>query len=114
MNSYTRLSHPAQTKNHLPLLPEDDDVNNPYILSPQDIIPAPDDLVIENAFWRQKPYWLPAETTLRTAILIAWEKGCIDGFQALDMLELHELVDHDDMLGSYLALLRARAAGEMA
>jgi hypothetical protein len=32
----------------------------------------------------------------------------------MDMLKLHELVDHDDMLGSYLALLRARAAGEMA
>lgn len=72
---------------------------------------APDDKTVEMAciFSRKNPLGF-RETETLTAVLLAWESKAICGFTALELLELNECLPYDEVLGVYLAFLRARAA----
>ena len=72
---------------------------------------APDDKTVQMAclFSRKNPLGF-RETKTLTAVLLAWESKAICGFTAIEMLELNECLPYDEMLGVYLAFLRARAA----
>jgi hypothetical protein len=109
-NAYTRTSTEPQQF-----------VDAPYILSVEEILPdefgdlAAEDQTVEMAcLYSRHNVFLPRETATQTAILIAWERGNISGFEAFDALEINECMDYDQMLACYLAFIRARALGEAA
>lgn len=96
-------------------------LDEPEILSVEDILPdefgelAAEDQTVEMAcLYSRHNVFLPRETATQTAILIAWERGNISGFEAFDALEINECMDYDQMLACYLAFIRARALGEAA
>jgi hypothetical protein len=113
-NAYTRPSTASQDL----IDPHFDDVE---ILSAADILPeefgklaAEDQTVGMACAYSRHNVFLPREIATQTAILLAWEQGKISGFEAFDHLEINEAMPYDQMLGCYLAYVRACALGEAA
>lgn len=109
-NAYTRPSTASQEL-----------IDDVEILSMSDILPddfgqlAAEDQTVEMAcLYSRHNVFLPREVATQTAILLAWEQGKISGFEAFDALEVNELMPYDQMLGCYLAYVRACALGEAA
>jgi hypothetical protein len=74
---------------------------------------APEDQTVEVAcFFARKNPMTPRDMRTQTAIIVAWERGEISGFEAFDHLEANEVMPYDDMLMAYAAIMRARAALE--
>lgn len=109
-NAYTRASTASQEL-----------IDDVEILSMSDILPdefgslAAEDQTVEMACaYSRHNVFLPREIATQTAILLAWEQGKISGFEAFDHLEINEAMPYDQMLGCYLAYVRACALGEAA
>jgi len=88
-------------------------------LAPEDILPddfrflAPEDQTVEvSCFFARRNRLTPRDMRTQTAIIVAWERGEISGFDAFDLLEVNEVLPHDDMLMAYAAIMRARTALE--
>ena len=88
-------------------------------LDHEDILPqdfhylAPEDQTVEVAcFFARRSRLTPRDMRTQTAIIVAWERGEISGFEAFDMLEVNSCMPYDDMLMAYAAIMRARAALE--
>lgn len=91
------------------------------ILSPEDILPdnfrdlAPDDKTVGMAaFFSRKVRLTGSETEIQTAILLAYEEGHLQAWQALDYLEYHDVAPYDDLLTGAISIMRARALQEAA